>query len=166
MPVSAGCLRKASCPISPYGSLTMPGTSSYLESRRDHQLSKLPFNHPLCPLMAGKGIGLTERLSNLLQATQQVGGGARMQSWKCSSRIGFLNLSTFDIWGLAVLCCRGCPVHCSISLPHLMPVHPQLWLIIKNVCKHCQRSLDGSKSTPFLVKPIAPNHDIPLTNLS
>ena len=42
------------------------------------------------------------------------------RSW---SRTAFLNLSTTEIWGWILLCCRGCPVHCRMlgSVPDRFP---------------------------------------------
>lgn len=121
--------RKVLSSCSPFScSLAMPGSSSYLEDRRDQQPSELTFNLPLCLLVADKG-RRTEMLSNLPQVTQQASGRARIRSRKYKSKTEFLNLSTFDVWGQAVLCCEGYPVHCSIcSIPlssRCQP-HPQL----------------------------------------
>lgn len=65
---------------------------------------------------------------------------------------GFLNLSTRDLWGRVILCCRGRPGHCRVfssasglhpldapstfPLSHLPPPHYDNW----NVSRHCPGS--------------------------
>lgn len=68
------------------------------------------------------------------------------QPWRIFNS-GFLSLSTTDVWGLVILCCEDCPMHCRMfcripaAAARCMTVVPPFPAVTtKNAFRHCQIS--------------------------